>query len=228
MPDELLISDALRSEEWEPHFASWNGPTKHADLVKLPRRAMAAFKVRAAKRIEVIVRLPAKLEEAIAAGLEVPVWTLDSNITADTLAPAVADITKLLQLHLGKPSELGEPIRWNDPRLGPLWPDGPPAWHVEAEKLLRELENTIADLPAPDRAPLAPSVKAQLATIRWLDKQLNLGVLDKYSGEYVLAANEQILAHGTYLGKVRKAAEKKAKALQIPTEVIAVYFVFGE
>lgn len=254
MPHELLVPEAVLSEEPRSHLSSCEGPTLHAnvsklnrltlrlsailwrsrptrrsDLSTLPRRANAAFKVRKAKRLEVIVRLQAKLEEAIAAGIEVPSLTLDSRLgeiaTEDLISHANADLTKLLQLNLGKPGELGEPIRWNDPRLGPLWPDGPPPWYVEAEKQLRELENRIADLPTPGRAPIAPSVLAQLATIRWLDKQFDLGVLDKYMGQYVLAANEQILAHGTYLGKVRKAAEKKAKALQIPSEVIAVYSV---
>ena len=62
-----------------------------------------------------------------------------------TSLQVAADIKKLLDLKLGKPREPGEPIRWNDSRLGPLWPDGPPKWYVDAEQACRELEEVPAN-----------------------------------------------------------------------------------
>lgn len=38
---------------------------------------------------------------------------------------------------------------WDDPRLGPLWPDGAPEWHQAAERETRALRERLASCPNP-------------------------------------------------------------------------------
>ena len=125
--------------------------------------------------------------------------------TADT-----SDLMKLLSLNLGKPGTLGEPIRWNDSRLGPLWPDGPPEWHVKAEKMCRELEEQLRDLPDPSQPPLSPEMKArEFDAFEQLDKQYTSGSLAKYAGGYVISDGETVFAHGRNLQKAQRAGDQE-------------------
>ena len=44
----------------------------------------------------------------------------------------------------------GPPLTgWDDPRLGPLWPDGVPEWHTAAEREVRDLRERLANRPNP-------------------------------------------------------------------------------
>jgi hypothetical protein len=142
-------------------------------------------------------------------------------------AAVAADIVKLGSLNLGRPGEPGEPIRWNDPRLGPLWPDGPPDWYVRAEQACRDLEDQLRNLPNPNEEPLHPIIIAQLEDHAWLDQLWSDGELDDYRGEFVIAAERTIFAHGRNLLKTRQRAEKKAQKQGIPPERLTDYFVPG-
>src|SRR5437588_8008761 len=95
----------------------------------LPLRALVAFTLRCTKRVEPLFRLAQLRAEAYSAGLDVSMIRCHGGVpsaayaafAAEAHTDADADIAKLLSLNLGKPGEPGEPIRWNDPRLGPLW-----------------------------------------------------------------------------------------------------------
>jgi hypothetical protein len=141
---------------------------------------------------------------------------------------ANADLKKLLDLKLGKPGEHGEPIRWNDPRLGPLWPKGEPEWYVKAQQKCRELEEQLRNLPDPNAPPDDPLFIAQWEAWRKLDVMRDEGKLNEYRGEYVIWSNGTIFAHGRNLLKVRLQAEELAGAKGINPDQLLDYFVPGE
>jgi hypothetical protein len=147
---------------------------------------------------------------------------------AGNTAAADTDLQKLLDLNLGKPGEPGEPIRWNDPRLGPLWPDGEPEWYTAAERACRELEDELRNLPEPSAGPSDPVLEAQFEEWRKLDVLYNEGKLNKYRGEYVIWADGEIFAHGRHLLNVRLQAEELAGAKGITPNQLIDYFVPGE
>lgn len=222
-------------------------------LNELPRRAVVAFTLRRDKRHEVLRRYSRLEAEAYCGGLEIDRlravdWMIrhstsfrlmefyadyvcqtfsDRDKDPMSITAAGKDIQKLLDLKLGKPGEEGEPIRWNDPRLGPLWPDGPPQWYTETEQACRKLEGELRNMPDPDTPPDDPLLESQIEDRAWLDQLRGEGKLDKYRGEYVIAAEKQIFAHGRNLVKVHPLAEKKAQAKGITAERLILYFMPG-
>lgn len=143
------------------------------------------------------------------------------------LAAANIDVKKLRSLNLGQPGEPGEPIRWNDPRLGPLWPNGEPQWYTEAVQACRELEEKLRTLPDPDTPQLDPVLLAHFEDRAWLDQLQSEGKLSDYRGQYVIAAEREIFSHGSNLMKARRTAEKKAAQKNIPPARLVDYFVPG-
>ncbi len=140
----------------------------------------------------------------------------------------VVDLKTLLSLNLGKPGEPGEPIRWNDPRLGPLWPHGEPEWYAKALQACRELEDQLRRLPLPGSPPDDPRLVAQMEQW-WKAEQLdNEGKFNEYRGEYVFFSDGVIFGHGRNLADLRPVAEAKAAAVGIPPERLVDYFVPGE
>jgi hypothetical protein len=141
---------------------------------------------------------------------------------------ALLDLMRLLRLKLGGPNEPGEPIRWNDPRLGPLWADGPPEWHVKAGQACRELEEQLRTLPNPNAPPDDPALLAQAAEYLKAEQWYCEGKFNAYRGEYVFFSDGVIYGHGRNLADLRPLAEEKAAAVGIPPERLVDYFVPGE
>lgn len=141
---------------------------------------------------------------------------------------AVADIATVRALGLGAPGELGLPVRWDDPRLGPLWPNGEPEWYTEVVAACADLEaqlRRVPDTSAPPTAADAPD--ATCADREWLDQLKGAGKLVEYRGQYVIAAEKSILAHGRRLADVRSEAERTARAKNIPVDRFVLSFVPG-
>lgn len=239
-----------------------------AELNKLPRRALVAFALRCAKRVEPLLHLRPLVADAFSAGVEVGSIRWHGGLTAREAASAVADaahaastegaaaaaanaaaiaaraaaftfagddapdfanldLAKMLELNLGAPGELGAPIRWNDPRLGPLWPHGEPQWYTEVVALCRELEEKIRCAPDPNAPPDDPAFLAHME--QWLEAERwrNEGKFDAYCGEYVFFSHGRVFGHSRNLARERPLAEAKAAALGIPPELVVDYFVPG-
>ena len=137
------------------------------------------------------------------------------------------DFAKLAALNLGAAGEPGQPIRWNDPRLGPLWPHGEPTWYTEVVALCRELEEKIRCAPDPNAPPPPPFAEEQAEDRSWLAQLQTEGKLKKYRGKYVIAANKEILAAGRSLVKVHPKAEKLAEKKGIDVGRLVLHFVPG-
>lgn len=127
----------------------------HEHLTELPLRAVVAFAVRCARRVQPLGHLlteyrQVEVEDAIASaegfargGKAVQAADAAAATAEDTAeaawhtgraasrAAARGDLLRLLALELGRPGTLGKPI---DPAqegpLGPLWPGGAPAWYT--------------------------------------------------------------------------------------------------
>jgi hypothetical protein len=138
-----------------------------------------------------------------------------------------ADLERFRELNLGVPGELGQPIRWNDPRLGPLWPHGEPKWYTEVVALCRELEEKIRCAPDPNAPPDDPAFLAHMEQWREAERLDNEGKFDAYRGEYVFFAHGQVLGHSRSLVSERLLAEAKAVELGIPPEHVVNYFIPG-
>lgn len=82
-------------------------------------------------------------------GADEAAWAADFASTAPRFTdPAVwkavsFDLHRLYKLH----AQRAAPTGWDDPRLGPLWPDGLPEWHARAERELRDLQQRLANRP---------------------------------------------------------------------------------
>jgi hypothetical protein len=236
-------------------------------LSKMPHRAVVAFALRWAKRVEPFNYRNELGAEAFCVGITIPSTTpgkyefaaevrryaclaarafyassaidnaqrayetashIDPARPFDFEATRDSDLSKFLELNLGKPGEPGQPIRWNDPRLGPLWPQGEPEWYTQAVRACRELEEKLRSLPDPN-APLLPwYIVAQMEDRAWLDQLQTEGKLEVYRGEFVIAAEKVIYAHGRSLLKAREKAEQKAQKQGVPTERLTDYFVPDE
>ena len=149
-------------------------------------------------------------------------------VDARTAIAAVADLKRLLELNLGKTGEPGEPIRWNDPRLGPLWPHGEPQWYTQAIQAFSELEERLRGLPLPNSPPDPPALLAQMQEWAKAEQFDNEGKFNEYRGEYVFFSNGIIFGHGRNLADLRPLAEEKAAAAGVPPERVVNYFVPGE
>ena len=111
---------------------------------------------------------------------------------------------------------------WDDPRLGPLWPDGPPEWHQKAEQLLRELKDKLANRPDPFAPPVSNEKLTQIKDANFLSALHRRGELDQFSGCHVIAYREQIVGHGRDLAAVRAEV---AGRLGVPETRLATTFV---
>jgi Family of unknown function (DUF5678) len=70
-------------------------------------------------------------------------------------------------------------------------------------------------------------LEAQVEDRAWLDQMRGEGKLDKYRGQYVIAAEKHIFAHSRNLAKILPQAEKKAQAKGIPCDRLVLYFMPG-
>ncbi len=284
---EMPAASAFDPAEWAQFGWSERQQAIRHWIAPLPLRALVAFAVRCAKRIEPLTRIQPLIAEAFAAGLDVghltrycnraatdaahvpasaayaayaayaaladadyaiPAVTVaaraannptddnrdddgndrDDFTATDTARAAAADADKLRALNLGTHGEPGQPIRWSDARLGPLWPNGEPEWYGDVVRTLRELDDTLRSLPDPNAPPDDPLLVAQMDDWHWLDEQRNEGKLDRYRGEFVLAAAKRIFGHGRNLVAIRPLAEQDARAQGIDPERIIDYFMPGE
>jgi hypothetical protein len=197
----------------------------------LPGRAAAAREARAARRLEVLWRARRLAAEDYAAGLSAdpPPAVVPPSFAEfhDLFAAQLADQRTLAALNLGEPGTPGGPVRWDDPRLGPLWPDGPPAWYAAAEVACRERGAELTSPPADEAAGdwLTDDVLTQIAGVEWLKREEEAGRLRPYRGQYVVAANHTILGHDPALLQARRAAAAAAARAGIPEGHLADYFV---
>jgi hypothetical protein len=145
---------------------------------------------------------------------------------AAAAAAAYADVNKLRTLNLGQRGKSGQPIRWNDPRLGPLWPNGEPKWYTEVVQLCDTLEKQLRALPDPNRPPLDAQIVSRLRVRDQLDQMLREGKLAEYVGEYVVFAKGQICGHGATLVEARKNAT--ANHPDADVHQLVDYYVPGE
>jgi hypothetical protein len=230
---QLIPCDLSGYEVWRNH------------LEQLPLRAIAAFIVRHNQRHGPLRRLKQLRIEAFASGVDTSVKcherpisqtiangtsTLDNGfrIPDDAALAADDDLKNLLDLKLGNPNELGEPIPWNDPRLGPLWPGGPPEWYIEAENECRELEERLRNTPDIKALPNDPLLGPHRAEWLKLDELYNEGKLNEYRGEYVIWGDGKVFAHGRHLLNIRLQAEELAGSKGINPNQLIDYFVPGE
>jgi hypothetical protein len=213
----------------------------------LPLRAIAALTIRCTKRREPLLRLDQLKTEAFSRGVDAcnfgnsdvkpihhAIGAVGSgaangvHITSEEGNAADTDLKNLLDLNLGTPGEPGEPISWNDRRLGPLWPKGMPECFVKAVQEGRELEKKLRSLPDSNAPPDDPLLIAQLEDWTWLNQLRDEGKLNEYRGEYVFAAEKQIFGHGRNLVELRPSVEEAASAKGIPPQRVIDYFIPGE
>ena len=100
-------------------------------------------------------------------------------------------------------------IGWDDPRLGPLWPDGVPEWHKKAEQELRELKEKLANRPDPFAPPIPEETRRQLADLRKINELAEQGAFKDLHREYVLVYDGQLVGHGPDLAEARQLAAEK-------------------
>jgi hypothetical protein len=129
-------------------------------LAKLPLRAIVAFAVRCARRVQPLGRVLTEYRQvevddaiAIAEGFARggkadraagAAW--DTGRAASRPA-ARGDLHQLLALELGRPGTLGKPIDpAEDGPLGPLWPNAAPDWYTNPPKLSDESNPPTASL----------------------------------------------------------------------------------
>ncbi len=143
--------------------------------------------------------------------------------------PVRADVATLLTLNLGAPGELGQPTRWDDPRLGPLWPQGEPAWYTEVVAACEDLERRLLTAPVAPSEPSPSAAVVERRKARAALEQLHRdGRFAAFVGEYVVfrtddLAPDHMLAHGPSLFAVRREAERTAAA-----DLLVDYFVPSE
>jgi hypothetical protein len=238
--NDSAMSESVTTESPELQGFDLNDSPELRELVsQLPLRAIAAFNLRCEKRREPLQRLKQLQMEAFAGGVtgyngsasNGKPSTLDfiTAITArDAELAAATDLKIILNLNLGKPGDLGEPIRWDDPRLGPLWPDGVSESSVKVERECRDLEEKLNQLSSPSGTQDDVELHPQIGEWRRLEAMYTEGRLDEYRGEFVIWANGEIFAHGRKLLSVRLQAEKLAEAKGISPDHLINYFVAGE
>lgn len=85
------------------------------------------------------------------------------------------------------------------------------------------LANPAERRPAGGR--LSPGVAAQRAELYRLVEEYNRGNLDRYLGEFLIAADGQVLDHGADLGALRPRARELATRKAIPHDHLVEYYV---
>jgi hypothetical protein len=130
-----------------------------------------------------------------------------STASARTWKATSFDFARLKKVALltGAPPLTG----WDDPRLGPLWPEGAPEWHKKAEQELRELKAKLANRPDPFASPIPDGTRRQLVDLRKIDELAKQGAFQDLHGQYVLVYDGQLVGHGPDLGEARQLAAEK-------------------
>jgi hypothetical protein len=164
-----------------------------------------------------------------AADAAVDAAVISSSICSDlTAAPdstawnaASLDVVRLRELLTSEPTT--RPTGWDDPRLGPIWPDGPPAWHRKAEEEVRKLKERLASRFAPPAEDVPPEVSSQMADVQLLTDMQNRGELEPYAGGYVAVLNLAVVGHG--LSATALIDEMSAR-FRVPPARVAVQYVY--
>jgi len=241
-PDPELVGK-LATEPWEAvrdHF--------RPDLTPLSPQARRVFALRSAKRVALILQLRDVIAEADAAGFEIPYDPAPSTVRAATLAcsaeetsdaigwavcaarnvtpsATAEEVVRAAIVDLHRLRQIPAPLTgWDDPRLGPLWPDGPPEWHRKGERQIRELKDKLDGRPDPGEPPIPDEMLAQMQDARELTEKYNRGELTAYRGNHVLIYRGQIVGHGPDLSAVRKEV---AERIGVPAVRLVTTFVYG-
>jgi len=235
------MSEPVTTESPELPGFDCNASAELQELLnQLPLRAIAAFKLRCEKRREPLQRLKQLQLEMFAVGVTgynssamngkpaTPGLLTVADRARDEEIAASSDLKNLLNLKLGKSGELGEPIRWNDPRLGSLWPDGTSECYAKVERARQELEDKLKQLSNPNEPNEDAELHPQIGEWRKLEEMFTEGKLNEYRGEFIIWANGEVFGHGRKLLSVRLQAEKMAEARGISPDQLINYFVSGE
>jgi hypothetical protein len=112
---------------------------------------------------------------------------------------------------------------WDDPRLGPLWPDGPVEWASALEQQLREWKQKLANRPNPFAPPISEETRKQFADHQAINELATQGAFDGFRGEYVVVFDGKLVGHGPDLKVVRQEAAEKCG---VPLSRLAYRFIY--
>jgi hypothetical protein len=190
----------VESHEWSvrPHFADYYAS----------RAAMGE-----ADAPELVAELIAKSYDAAGAG---PAHAAD-----DFRRAAASDYERFVSLA----SDTSAPplTGWDDPRLGPLWPDGAPEWHQQLEREVAEMRAKLAARPDPFAPPIPDETRRKLDDHRKLNELGDQGAFKDCRGQYVFVYNGEFVGHGAELGEARRQAAEK---LGVPPSSLVYRYVY--
>jgi len=107
------------------------------------------------------------------------------------------------------------------------WRDGKAVWVTPAEIFARYgLDENGRPRPEPEYIT-DPDILAQFRERERLNVLLSEGKLDQYFGQYLIAGEGRIFAHGPSPLEARREAEPKAAAVGVPAERLTAYRVPG-
>lgn len=132
---------------------------------------------------------------------------------------ASLDFARLKQLQGAQPSLTG----WDDPRLGPLWPDGAPEWHRQLEREVAEMRAKLDARPDPFAPPIPDETRRKLDDHRKLNELGDQGAFKDCRGQYVFVYNGEFVGHGAELGEARRQAAEK---LGVPPSSLVYRYVY--
>lgn len=145
--------------------------------------------------------------------------TAASSDGASAWRAASVDLARLKQLSNAQPPLTG----WDDPRLGPLWPEGAPEWHKQLEREIAEMRAKLDARPDPFAPPIPDETRRKLDDHRKLNELGDQGAFKDCRGQYVFVYNGEFVGHGTELGEARRQAAEK---LGVPPSSLVYRYVY--